>query len=189
MKTKSNIFQVSGQAAAAEKNRQHEARSGILQALQGLGIPVKQWSDFVQAHYRDSPQPMASGQRISPRVFQPPPFDRLNESPKEWKKKADAKWEQHCEQFLENREFWVKQGVDEKIAETKRKRGRGKAPSHRKHKNTPIERRYEWAAMRVCGEAWKEIAAKYECKESTVIKAASEVLRVARWPTKPNSRT
>jgi hypothetical protein len=188
MKTQSNTFQVSGQAAAAEQNRQHQARLGILQALQGLGIPVNQWLDFVQVYYRESPQPMAARQLISPPQFQAPPFDRLNESPKEWKKKADEKWEQQCEQFLKDREFWVKQGVDEKIAETKRRRGTGKAQSPRKRKNTAVECRYEWAAMRVCGEQWKEIAARYKCKESTVIKAASEVLRAADWPTKPKSQ-
>jgi hypothetical protein len=189
MKTQSNTFQASGQAAAAEQNRQREARLEILQALQGLGIPFQQWSDFVQAYYRDSPQRIVSRQLISPPLFKPPAFDRLNESPKEWKKKADEKWEQHCEPFLKDREFWVQQGVDEKIPETKRRRGVGKAQSQRKRKNTAIERRYEWAALRVCGKAWKEIAARYGCQESAVIKAASKVLRVAHWPTKPKSQT
>jgi hypothetical protein len=187
--TQSTTFQMSGQAAAAGQNRQREARLGILKALQALGIPVKQWPDFVQVYYRESPQPMSARQLISPPPFQAPPFDRLNESPKEWKKKADEKWEQHCELFLKDREFWVKQGVDEKIAETKRRRGTGKAQSPRKRKNTAIECRYEWAALRVCGEAWKEIAARYECRESAVTKAASKVLRVAHWPTKPKSQT
>ena len=132
---------------------------------------------------------MAARQRIAVSPFQPPAFDRLNESPKEWKKKADEKWEQHCEPFLKNCESWVQQGVDEKIAETKHRRGVGKAQSPRKRRNTAIEHRYEWAALRVCGEAWKEIAARYKCKESTVIKAASEVLHVAHWPTKAKSKT
>src|ERR1700730_15880049 len=99
MKTQSNTLKGSGQAAAAKQNRQHQPRLEILKALQRLGIPVKQWPDFVHAYYRDSPQRIGSRHRICPPWFKPPPFDRLNESPEEWKKKADEKWEQHCEQF------------------------------------------------------------------------------------------
>lgn len=189
MKTQSNTFQASGQAAAAEQNRQHQARLEILQALQRVGIPEPQWPELVRAYYRSSPQRIASRQRIWMAPFKPPPFDRLNESPEEWKKKAHAAWQEYCEQFLKRCEVWVQQGVDEKIAETKRKRGTGKVQSPRKRKHTAIELRYEWAALRLCGEAWKEIAARYKRKESTVIKAASEVLRIAHWPTrKPKSQ-
>jgi hypothetical protein len=188
MKTQSNPLQKSGQAAAADQNRQHQARLEILQALQGQGLPFQHWPDLVRAYYRSSPQRRKSRQRIALPPFQPPPFDRLNESPEEWKKKSDAAWEQCRDQFLKRCEFWVQQGLDEKIGEAKRRRGIGKAQSQRKRKNSPIERRYEWAAMRLCGEPWKEIAARYKCKESTVTKAASDVLRVAQWPTKPKSQ-
>ena len=89
MKTQSNTFQASGQAAAAEQNRQHQARLEILQALQRVGIPEPQWPELVRAYYRSSPQRIASRQRIWMAPFKPPPFDRLNESPEEWKKKAN----------------------------------------------------------------------------------------------------
>jgi hypothetical protein len=81
---KSNNFQASKQAATAEQNRQHQAGLEIVQALQRLGIPDPQWPELVRAYYRSSPQRIASRQRISPRAFRPPPFDRLNESPEEW---------------------------------------------------------------------------------------------------------
>jgi hypothetical protein len=41
--------------------------------------------------------------------------------------------------------------------------------------------------MRLCGEAWKEIAARYQMEESTVIKAATAVLEMANWPAKPTT--
>ena len=41
--------QAVGQAAAAEKNREREARFGVVQALNRLSIPFAQWPDFVQA--------------------------------------------------------------------------------------------------------------------------------------------
>jgi hypothetical protein len=42
--------------------------------------------------------------------------------------------------------------------------------------------------MRLCGDAWKEIAAVQQMKESTVAKAAIVVLEMADWPTKPTAK-
>ena len=185
MVSNSGVQSVLGQAAAAKQNRQSRARGGILQALGRLGIPHREWPNFVQAYYR-VPNPRYE-QRISVKPFQPPPIDRLNESAEEWRKKANAAWDQHANTIVQSCEFWVKQGLDEKIFPAKHSRGPGKAQPGRKRKNTALQRRYEWAALRRCGDAWKEIAAKYQTKESTVIKAASEVLRIADWPTKPKA--
>jgi len=185
MVSNSGVQSVSGQAAAAKQNRQRRARGGILQALSRLGIPYHEWPNFVQADYTVL-SPLYQ-QHISVSPFQPPAIDRLNESEAEWRKKANAAWDRHANTFVQSLEFWAKQGVDETIATAKHSRGPGKAQPGRKRKNTAIERRYEWAAMRLCGAAWKEIAAKYQTQESTVIKAASEVLRIADWPTKPKA--
>src|SRR5579872_4330797 len=103
-----------GQAAAAEQNRQHRVRVNILQALGRIGIPQHKWPDFVRAYLRDLPRGSPYRQPISPPVFHPPTFDRLNQSPEEWRKEADAQWEQ--QRFLRVCEFWAEQGVDEKIA-------------------------------------------------------------------------
>src|SRR5438445_11603737 len=108
-----------GQAAAAEQNRHHRARAAILQALGRLGIPQRQLPDFIQAYYRNSTQRNESRQLMSMEAFQSPPFDRLNESAGEWRRKADAQWEQVRERFLQGLEFWVTQGVDEEIQEAK----------------------------------------------------------------------
>ena len=175
---------VLGHAAAAEENHKHKTRDGVLQTLVRLGIPQRQWPNSVLAHYKGSSHRHLFRQIID-LAFQPPPFDRLNESPEEWKKKADADWERRRDRFLAANEYRSTQGIDGRIAPTKRSRGPGKTQKARKRKNTAIEYRYEWAARRLCGEQWKEIAFKYQIKESTVIKAASEVLRTAGWPTKP----
>jgi hypothetical protein len=186
MSSPSNPNSQSGfrQAAAAEQNRQHRARVAIMQAIMRLGIPRNQWPDFIEAHYAEAPHGIPFRQIISPSAFQAPVFDRLNQSPKEWSKQADAQWEQHRDRFLEGCDVWVTAGVDEKIFITKG-RGPGKSQRLRTRHNTALELRYEWAARRSCGEAWKEIAFRSDAKESTVIKAASEVLGTAGWPTKP----
>lgn len=178
-----------GQAAGAGENRQHQARIGILQALSRLGIPLLDWPDFIQAYYTASSQRTTSHQLMFPEPFQPPPFDRLNETAELWTKRADLEWQRHRNRFLQTCEFWIAQGVDEKIPVTKLNRGPGKAQPGRKRQNTAIERRYEWAAMRLCRKSWKEIAFKYQTKESTVIKAATDVLRTAGWLTRPKAST
>ena len=45
-----------GQAAAAAKNREREARFRIIGALNRLSIPFPRWPDFVQAFYSDPSQ-------------------------------------------------------------------------------------------------------------------------------------
>lgn len=177
-----------GHAAAAEENRKQLARVAIVEAIARLGIPRSQWPDFIEAHNRSVPHPTPFRQLISPARFKPPVFDRLNESPREWKKKANAMWAKHRDEFLQGVEVWVKYGVDEKVAE-KSVRGPGKSQRPRTRQNTVTELRYEWAALRSCGEAWKEIAARYKVGESAVVKAASTVLRTAGWPTKPKPKT
>jgi len=42
--------------------------------------------------------------------------------------------------------------------------------------------------MRLCGDPWKKIAAKEQMKESTVTKAATAILEMADWPTKPTAK-
>jgi hypothetical protein len=80
----------SGQAAAAQKNREREVRELIVRALQKSdGTSHAKWPDFIQEFLRSSDQ-KAYRQPISPALFQPPAFDRLNQSPEDWVKAADA---------------------------------------------------------------------------------------------------
>jgi len=75
---------VAGQASSAAKNREREARVGIIQAFGSLGIPFNQWPDFVRAFSTDPRQQIEYSQSMTPAPFQAPEFDRLNQSPRDW---------------------------------------------------------------------------------------------------------
>jgi hypothetical protein len=113
---------------------------------------------------------------LTPAPFQAPHFDRLQESSSDWKKKADALWERHRDAQIRVFDSWVKLGVDERIPEAKRPRGPG-----RKGRNVEPDARYEWAARRLKGDAWKEIAFVAGRPQDRVRKAAIAVLRIAGW--------
>lgn len=179
-----------GQAAAAEKNREREARFRIVQALNRLSIPIAHWPDCVQAFYIDPSQRTEYHQSIAPSPFQAPKFDRLNQSPKEWAKLADSAWARHRNRFLQTFPSWVAAGVDEEIVE-KRVRGPGKKPpakakSRRRGDNTTIDQRYEWAAQYLVRVPLKQIAVG-DADVSTVGRVARAIIRSAGWSTK--SRT
>ena len=174
-----------GQRAAAEKNREREARFGIIQALSRLH-PYHQWPDFVQAFYTDPGQRTEYHQFIAPSPFQAPRFDRLNQSPKDWSKLADSAWERHRNRFLRAFESWVRAGVDEEIGEKRVRspgnRPPGEAKSRRRGANTPIDRRYEWAAKYLGRVPLKEIAGA-DAAVSTVGRVARAIIRSAGWST------
>jgi hypothetical protein len=125
---------------------------------------------------------------MTPSPFQPPDFDRLNESPQAWVKVADKAWELHRNKFLKECEEWVRAGVDEEIVKVKRARGTGrKSPSHvagkRRGGNTRIDRRYEWAAKYLVKMPLKEIAGS-DADATTVGRVAREIVRSAVLATK-----
>jgi len=173
---------VAGQAAAAAKNRETEVRLGIIHAFQGLAIPFNRWPDFVQAFYTDPHQQIVYDQSMTPPPFQPPEFDRLKQSPKDWAKMADRAWKLHRNRFLEECEGWVREGWDEEIVETRGQRLGKKMLSHaegrRRGQNTPLKRRYEWAAKYLLKVPIKEIAG---ADTSTAGRVAREILRLAGW--------
>jgi len=104
-----------GEAAAAVKNRKVSVRLQIVAALQRLGVPYREWPDFVQK-FHASPRAQALFQEsISPPPFQPPDFERLTESSAEWKKRADAGWRQHRDDFLQQCQSFIELGVDEEL--------------------------------------------------------------------------
>jgi len=168
---------VTGDAAAAVKNREIRARLQIIGAFQSLGIPRSQWPDFVKDFHTD-PQARTEFQHSAvPPPFQPPDFDRLRESPQDWIKKSSAAWQEHQGRFLEAEQHWVTEGVDEEIPPAKGTRGTG-----RKRRNAPLDLRYQWAARRLSGAAWKEIPSG-SFTGNQVKKAATAALRLAGWPT------
>jgi hypothetical protein len=167
------------QEAGSVANRQNRARVAILAALDRLEIPEDRWPAFVRDHKARQAEHPEFRQRLHPPVFAPPVFDRLNQSTGDWVKAADAAWAEHRDQFLKGRDFWRKVSVDAEIPPSRQARVSGKNPS--------VTQRYDSAAMRLCGYPWKEIAAIQQMKESTVIKAATAVLKIAEWPTKPTA--
>ena len=175
-----------GQAAAAKKNRQNEVRDGIVKALLFARIPYSQWPECVQVHSIGVRDRNRFRQLRSPSPFQPPPFDRLNQSPEEWTKIADKGWEQHRDRFLQGCEYWVKAGVDEGIPQAKRLRSRGKAAgfsaNRKRGANTPLDQRFEWAAKYLARVPLKEIAGDH-ANPSTVGRIARTIIRCAGWAT------
>ena len=171
---------VAGQLAAASKNREIRTRLLIIEALQRLGIPDSKWPDFVLKFHRNPQEHASLGQPASPPPFQPPDFDRPKQSPGQWEKAANAAWQQQRNRFLVECRFWVNIGLDEEIPLPKSTRGAGRKG---RRLNAPPRLRFEWAARRLSGAAWEEIADE-PFQESQVRKAASEVLELANWPTK-----
>jgi hypothetical protein len=167
------------QKAGIVANRQNTTCAAILAALDRLELPEDRWPEFVRDYKARQSNHTKFRQRLHPPPFAPPIFDPLNQSTGDWVKAADAAWAKHRDQFLKKREFWKKVGVDAEIPPSRQARVSRKTPS--------VTQRYDSAAMRLCGYPWKEIAAIQQMKESTVIKAATAVLEMADWPTKPTT--
>jgi hypothetical protein len=125
---------------------------------------------------------------MTPSPFQAPDFDRLSESHQDWVKVADKAWERHRNEFLKECEAWVIAGVDDEIVTVKRARGTGRKSlsqlaGKRRGGNTPVDRRYEWAAKYLVNVPLKEIAGA-DADATTVGRVAREIVRSAGWPTK-----
>jgi hypothetical protein len=169
-----------GEVWAAQRNRQTEARANIVQALQGMRIPLKEWPDFVRNWHQNAHTESRYSSAVIPPAFQPPQYDRLGpESIEAWTRRGDVEWAKHRDRFVSKVQLEEKLGLDEKIPRAKKIRGAGSGKTRR---NAEAQDRYAWAARRLCGLAWKEIAAELDAKESTVTKAAKQVLRTAGWP-------
>jgi len=168
------------QKAGIVANRQNTTRAAILAALDRLEIPEDRWPEFVRDYKARQAQHTKFRQRLHPPPFAPPVFDPLNQSTGDWVQVADAAWAKHRDQFLAKRQFWKRIGVDAEIPPPKQARVSGKTLS--------VTQRYDWAARRLCGDPWKEIAAIHQMNESTVTKAATAVLEMADWPTKPTTK-
>ena len=186
VKKPESVQAVGGEAAAAAKNSQRKARLGVVDAYRRLSIELP---DFVKA-FRANPH-LQYFYQIAPQPFQAPDFDPLNQSPEDWAKVANQAWEKHRNGFLQKCESWVEIGVDEKIEATNRVRGPGergstKAGSRKRRDNTPIDKRYEWAAKYLAGDQLKTIAGPGD-DPSIVGRIVRDVLRQAGWIRKPKS--
>jgi hypothetical protein len=155
-------------------NQRREAQQNIIAALRNLGIDRNQWPRCVQPP--DWPE---NRQTFQLAAFQPPHFEGLHQSPDDWKRKATKAFEEYLDEQVRKLEFWIATNVEIGSGEAARFRGSGKT-----ERNANIEERYKWAALRLSGLSWKEIAAHSKLGTSTVTKAASKVLGTAGWPTK-----
>jgi hypothetical protein len=172
----------SGQAAAARKNRVRQARLSIIVALRRLGQPCAKWPSLIREFNEHLGQDPENYQAISPTPFQPPDFDRLNQSPRDWIDEADRAWQKHRDDFLGKCQFWATVGVDDEIPAAKSARGPGSpALTSVRGQNTDMERRYEWAAQYVCRVPLKEIAGQSSAEQSKVGRIARKILRQAEW--------
>ena len=190
-KPRSTTPDVSGETAAAQQNRANQTRHAIIEALRRLGTPLDRWPDFVRSFYSDPRQQIEYQACMTPLPYQPPEFDRLNQTVEDWVNRADQGWERHRQEFLQQCQSWVAAGVDEPIEAAKRTRGAGEGaeilpepnPKGERSRgaNTPLERRYEWAAKYLLGVPLKEIAGA-DADPSTVGRIAREILRTAGWP-------
>lgn len=170
-----------GMADAARKNRATQTRQQIVRALRGLGSEFTAWPDFVREFYRDPREQIVFEDGAIPPPFQLPEFDRLNQSPEDWVKTANAAWQRHRDRFLQWCQSWVVAGVDEEIPAAKQVRGPGRKPGGERGKNTVLERRYAWAAKCLLRVPLKEIAGQDDADATTVGRVARATLRQAQW--------
>jgi hypothetical protein len=126
---------------------------------------------------------------VLPPPFQPPVYDRLAQSIKEWMDAADAKWKQHRDAFVQICRRWEELGVDETIPRPSKTRDQGR-------RNADPDRRYEWAALSLARRSWKQIAIddgaetaeQIRTRADTVRKAAIQILQRAGWLPKRKQR-
>jgi hypothetical protein len=129
------------------------AKARLLQALDRLQIPSDKWPSFRSLNL-PSPE-MAFYTR--PPDFKPPVFDFMRDSPAEWRRQAGARWKDHCDSFLKR--------CEEEIARMESSGQYVTIPPLRssgpKRTIPPAEVRFEWAALRLSGLTYPEIARKY----------------------------
>jgi hypothetical protein len=128
---------------------------------------------------------------VSPFQFQSLSFDRFEESPEEWSARANADLQPRWKRFLDKQvaDLHAWKLTDERIAggpiaEPKRRRGPGKTG-----RTSSFEDRCKWAAERLLGREWDDIAVQYLKPQSdrelqnaaaTVRQGATDLLRTAR---------
>jgi hypothetical protein len=150
---------------------ERQERQRVIAAFQRLAVPAETWTPLV------GPEPTErDGGWIALDPFRPPAFNRYEETPEEWKARATSEFQEYLDDLLADWQIWMRIGFDKPVRGPKRRRA-GKAS---------IAQRYEWAAHRLIGREWKDIAAEYfkvdsadELDNATTAlrKAATEVLR------------
>jgi hypothetical protein len=181
-----------GEEWAAKKNRREAVRTHIVEALQSIESDRAKWPEYIRIWFSQAATRPRFSNKVLLRPFQAPPFDRLSTSIDEWRQRANRAWEQHLNEFIEAQRRNEELGFDEIIPQPKRTRGRGKG---KQRKNADAVLRYEWAARKLIGESYNDIAVldiardspsnldekRIKSRASTVQKAVEQILRVADW--------
>ena len=153
-----------------------QERNRVLEACKRLGMPA----DVLDALHRLEPARIYHSW-VSPKSFRPPPFRKYDQSPEEWKAIADAEWQKFRDAWIQDCLSFESAGVDEPVSQPKPPRGPGKSG-----RNADIAERYEWAALRLAGLSYKEIASRYRTTDfeqelmsaaDAVRKSTNELLR------------
>jgi hypothetical protein len=109
-------------------------------ACQAEGIPTSEWPNFGTLVL---PDPMEVQIRMP--SFEPPPFDVLRDSAKDWRERAEKQWADYCQVCLPR----VRHQID--LACRPQSAFLYKLARHRKGgKVAPIELRLRWAALHYC---------------------------------------
>jgi len=171
--TLADTKEIAGRAMLLPKAARDE-RQRIIQAFQHLGIPRETWSQLV------GPDPIVNnGGQVPGDPLRPPAFNPYEQTPDEWRRLAHAELDEYLDEFLKSCQACVNIGLDEPV----------ELPKQRRNRTASINERYEWAALRLMGHQWVEIAARYrDCSTEEDInravagvrKTATDILRRAR---------
>lgn len=162
-------FQTLSKHARGERER-------IIAAFERLGVSPEKYLPLV------GPEPPRIHQALMfAEKFSFPPRNSYEQTEREWIALADAAYRALRDKLVENQRAWQKLGIDPPAGI--QRRGPGKTA-----RNAKVNDAYEWAAKRLLGEPWKEIAAQYpmrtdlDKRANTVSKAASTILNAAGIP-------
>lgn len=158
-------------------------RRQIIKALQRLGIPRGKWPTAIATELIQN-----QGGHTPGEPFSPPAFNPYEQTPDEWKACACAEFQEYLDRFLKGYQACVNLGIDEPV----------QLPKQRRNRDANIDERYEWAALKLVGYQWKEIALQYrdistqkdlDKAEDAVRKSAHDILRAAGLDTSGNKET
>ena len=142
------------------------ARLRFIDACKRLNIPEDKWPKFeLDGLYVWPPTKFKLEPALKP-VFEVPPFDFVSESPTGWRKRAEASFRLHCDEYIEQ----CLKGVDEMV-----RRGLFEKIEIVRDKNTPLDLRYEWAARRYCRDEDFKAMSSDEHKADKIRKAVYKV--------------
>jgi hypothetical protein len=111
--------------------------------------------------------------------FWPPIYNPYEQTPDEWRRLVHVELEEYLDELLKSCQASVNIGLGEPA----------ELPKQRRNRAASVNERYEWAALRLMGQQWLKIGARYrDCSTAVDIdravaavrKTATDILRRAR---------